>query len=89
MWKAYNSLQNHGYIHKTVYHSEEFVNSATGAHTQTTECLCRHTKRKYNIKVNGARNLLARQLQEDWWRGCNPVNTLDAFLRDMKLAFCE
>ena len=89
LWKAYSSLSDHGFNHETVNHSEEFVNGITGAHTQTIECLWRHTKNKYKIKINGAKSLLDRQLKEEWWRGCNPSNTFNAFLRDMKIAFCE
>ena len=36
-WKAYTTLQDEGYIHGTVNHSIEFVNSQTGDHTQTIE----------------------------------------------------
>ena len=36
-WKSYSSLEKEGYFHLTVKHSEEFVNSETGAHTQTIE----------------------------------------------------
>ena len=36
-WKAYNSLSDLGYIHKTVNHSENFVNPITEANTQKIE----------------------------------------------------
>ena len=36
-WKVYSSLEAEGQTHLTVNHSKEFVNSTTGAHTQTIE----------------------------------------------------
>jgi len=57
-WRAYSSLKDHGFIHQTVNHSENFVNPNTGAHTQSIESLWKLVKSKYNIKVNGASPLL-------------------------------
>jgi len=34
-WRAYSSLKDHGFIHQTVNHSENFIDPNTGAHTQT------------------------------------------------------
>ena len=44
-WKAYSSLEEEGYIHGTVNHSIEFVNSETGDHTQKIESTWRAVKR--------------------------------------------
>ena len=44
-WKAYGTLKEEGYIHGTVNHSIEFVNSETGDHTQTIESTWRAVKR--------------------------------------------
>ena len=44
-WKSYSTLSEEGYIHGTVNHSIEFVNSETGDHTQTIESTWRAVKR--------------------------------------------
>ena len=36
-WKSYSCLEAEEYSHFTVNHSKEFVNTETGAHTQTIE----------------------------------------------------
>jgi transposase-like protein len=50
-WKAYCSLEREGYTHFTVNHSEEFVNSATGANTQVIESTWHALKR--SLPKNG------------------------------------
>jgi len=64
--RVYSTLNQHGYIHQTVNHSEFFIDPETRAHTQQIEGLWRIIKSKYNIKKNGASPLLDRQLQEEW-----------------------
>ena len=44
-WKAYDCLENEGYIHGTVNHSIEFINSETGNHTQSIESTWRAVKK--------------------------------------------
>ncbi|XP_043478507.1 uncharacterized protein LOC122508906 [Leptopilina heterotoma] len=44
-WKGYIDLEQCGYVHDTVKHSEEFVNSTTGAHTQNIESSWRWMRR--------------------------------------------
>ena len=44
-WKSYDRLEEEGYIHSTVNHSLEFVNSETGDHTQNIESTWRAVNR--------------------------------------------
>ena len=44
-WKSYDCLSKEGYIHGTVNHSIEFVNSETNDHTNTIESTWRAVKR--------------------------------------------
>jgi len=67
-WRAYSTLNEHVFIHKTVNHTENFIDSITGSETQTIETLWRHVKNKYNIKTRGVTNILPSQHQEEWWR---------------------
>ena len=43
-WKSYSTLQEEGYIHGTVNHSYEYVNSVTGDNTQMIESTWRVVK---------------------------------------------
>jgi transposase-like protein len=43
-WGAYCNLDSQGYTHRTVNHSIQFVNSDTGAHTNTIESTWRSVK---------------------------------------------
>ena len=44
-WSSYSSLERFGYVHGTVNHSYEFVNSETGDHTQNIESTLQTIKR--------------------------------------------
>ncbi|KAF0759308.1 Uncharacterized protein FWK35_00010443 [Aphis craccivora] len=88
-WRAYSTLNEHGFIHKTVNHSENFIDPITGAETQTIETLWRHVKNKYNIKTRGATNILSSQLQEEWWRSLQKPNEdlFESFLEAIRTTY--
>ena len=96
-WAAYRNLSKYGYVHKTVNHSENFVDPNSGAHTQNVECWWHHVKTKLlrlNPHLKDAA-LLERYLQEEWWRSVNRSHDLrskvahlyEAFLRDLRIVF--
>ena len=86
-WSAYQSLRDLGYIHETFKKSKVFIDPDTGKRTKSIDRLWDHVQRKFNIKANG-KNYLSLQLREEWWRSCNPTDTFNAFLRDMKRVYC-
>jgi len=45
-WKAYDRLNEYGYLHETVNHSENFIDPESRAHTQTIEFSWRPIKRR-------------------------------------------
>lgn len=47
-WAAYNDLNKLGYTHKTVNHSQNFVDPITGVHTNTIESLWNASKRSFS-----------------------------------------
>ncbi|XP_025264891.1 uncharacterized protein LOC112638075 [Camponotus floridanus] len=53
MWRAYDCLNNEGFIHLTVNHSMNFVDPETGAHTQNIERTWREVRA--NIPRYGTR----------------------------------
>ncbi|ULT99105.1 hypothetical protein L3Y34_000446 [Caenorhabditis briggsae] len=61
-WRGYNGLAALGYDHKTVNHSQNFVDPATGLHTQRVESLWSHLKRRIKPKCG-----LKGDLWDDHW----------------------
>jgi len=62
-WKAYNGLENEGYIHKKVNHSEEFVNSS-GFHTNRIEAFWGAFKRMFSSIRNKRGDLIESYVAE-------------------------
>jgi len=66
-WKGYMNLEEHGYVHKTVNHSESFINHETGAYTQNIESSWRWMRRE--LSRGGVRkDSLGDHLCEFLWR---------------------
>lgn len=80
-WAGYRNLTNAGYIHESVNHSKEYVNSMTGYHTQTVERVW--VEGKSNILRRGRRphESMQEHLDELSWRlANNGRDLLEAFL---------
>lgn len=67
-WKAYNRLVSLGYSHQSVCHKYNFVNPATGAHTQHVESLWSCVKYQIKIMRGIRKDLLPAFLAEFMWR---------------------
>lgn len=68
-WAAYTNLDAHGYVHLDVNHSQNFVDPATGAHTNSIEGSWFHVKKKLG-RGGGRRSedIIAGQLSQFMWR---------------------
>ena len=82
-WKAYVNLENHGYIHKTVNHSKEFVNEE-GFHTNKIEGHWRQMKAR--LPTHGRKKEhYSSYLAEFKWRYIHRGEDLwKIFLEDIK-----
>ena len=82
-WKAYCNLENHGYEHRTVNHSVEFVNE-DGDNTNKIEGHWRHAKCKLP-KFGVRKHLFSTYLAEFIWRYTHRNEDLfEVFLKDVK-----
>ena len=78
-WRAYNGIAALGYAHNTVNHSQNFVDPATGAHTQNIERSWKAAKER-NKRHNGThRTMLDSYMCEYTWRVRQKVNGGDLF----------
>ena len=67
MWKAYDCLQDEGYVHLTVNHRLNFVDPDTGAHTQRIESTWWGVKRSLP-HTGGSKELFEGYVHEWLWR---------------------
>ncbi len=87
-WKAYCNLEKHGYEHRLVNHSKEFV-SQEGFHTNKIEGHWRQAKSK--LPSFGVRkNLFSSHLAEFLWRYENKGSDLfSKFINDVKKIYSD
>jgi len=90
-WKGYINLNDHGYIHKTVNHSQEFVDSETGAHTQNIESSWRWMRRQLSRGGIHSTTLADHMCEFMWRRRVLKLNidphTFDQLLKDIKTIY--
>lgn len=94
-WGGYNPLQHHGYQHYTVNHSASFVNTTTGAHTNTVEGTWFHAKRhlqRGHGRVRRDSQALSVALYEYMWLKKHRITRADSdcrrlFNRELPLLF--
>ena len=85
-WKAYCNLEKHGYVHRTVNHSKEFVNE-NGDNTNKIEGHWRQAKCKLP-KFGVRKHLFSTYLAEFLWRYMHRNEDLFAvFLNDVKKVY--
>jgi len=74
-WRAYGGIERikelqtgtQAYSHFTVNHSENFVDPATGAHTQTIEGTWAHFKARHKEEKGTSRNMLVYYIYQFMW----------------------
>ena len=90
-WLAYRNIKNwpnFNYIHRTVNHSENFVNPIDGTNTQRIESNWGWIKTKLVKMMRGTKeNLLPGHLAEYWWRGINSNNPFFALIAELQRQF--
>ena len=87
MWRGYYNLEHKlNMLHFTVNHSKEFVNSETGAHTNTIEGSWSGIKRKIAVRSR-TKSLINAHLLEFVWRRQNTKNKWKSFLLAVKFGY--
>ena len=79
LWRAYNNLSNLGFVHHTVNHSANFVDPATGVHTQSVEGYWSRAKQKIKAVYGSRLPFIPSYLDEFMWRERFGHNTGEAF----------
>ena len=79
-WRAYSQIQEKlGFQHQTVNHSVNFVDPATGVHTQAIESYWAKAKYKFKVMKSVSTESLPSYLDERMWRDRWGTSTEDAF----------
>ena len=68
LWSGYRRLNEFGYTHLTVNHSQNFVDPQTGANTNAIESLWSKVKYRNKKECGTSRKLLVTYLSEYKWR---------------------
>ena len=79
-FSPYFNLNNVGYKHLVVNHSENFVDSYTGAHSNVIEGVWSQIKRKLKAMNRTVKSKLPSYLDEYNWRKCYPGDPFDNLL---------
>jgi hypothetical protein len=91
-WPAYSTLKSLGFVHSTVNHQDNYVNPASGTHTQGIEHSWLDAKIKILRKMRGTNELLLQShLNEYCYRVMrkHSLNLFIDFLNDIKRVFVE
>lgn len=80
-WAAYRNLSANDYQHASVNHSYNFVNPATGVHTQNVESMWKHAKDKLKCGNGTSSGLFDSYLVEYmWWKKYDKVMAFAHFI---------
>ena len=74
------------YTHKTVNHSQNFVDPVSGACINHVECMWKNAKQQFKRMSGTSENLLPSYLEEFMWRqlrGKTAVESFDNILTDI------
>ena len=82
-WKGYLNIDELGFEHKTVNHSENFVDPKTGAHTNTIEGLWNGIKLQIASR-NRNKDLIESHLFEFIWCKVNKNRLWEAFIEALR-----
>lgn len=91
-WAAYQRVQQLNQVsqHQSVNHSINFVDSATGVHTQNIESYWNRVKTKFKRMKGVHEQMLESYLDEFMWRerhGRTASTAMNSLLRDISLRY--
>ena len=88
LWKGYNHLEENGYEHSTVNHSQNFKDPITGTHTNSIEGTWNALKMQVKPR-NRTKDTIDDHLLEFIWRRKNHDQLWNAFISVLKDAYYE
>jgi len=72
-WAAYRRLNQHGFLHETVNHTQHYVNPATGVHTNNIEARWAACKGTFKRRNGVTRSQIPSYIDEYMWRSKHPA----------------